>query len=81
VDRHSLLSNTRRRRVTDARQVAMYVARELTDHSYTEIAEGIGRRDHATAISAVKRIKAALLTDPDMRAAVENLFRRLGRPA
>ena len=81
VERHTLLSNTRRRRVTDARQVAMYVARELTDHSYTEIAEGIGRRDHATAISAVKRIKAALLTDPDMRAAVENLFRRLGRPA
>jgi chromosomal replication initiator protein len=81
VERQALLSNTRRRRVTDARQVAMYLARELTDHSYTEIAEGIGRRDHATAISAVKRIKAALLTDPDMRATVENLFRRLGRPA
>ena len=81
VERHALLSNTRRRRVTDARQVAMYLARELTDHSYTEIAEGIGRRDHATAISAVKRIKAALLTDSDMRATVENLFRRLGRPA
>ena len=33
------------------------------------------------AVGIVKRIKAALLTDPDMRAAVENLFRRLGRPA
>jgi chromosomal replication initiator protein len=81
VDRPSLLSNTRRRQVTDARQVAMYLARELTEHSYTEIAEGIGRRDHTTAISAVKRVKAALLTDPGMRAAVENLVRRLGRPA
>jgi chromosomal replication initiator protein len=80
VERGSLLSASRRRQVTDARQVAMYLARELTEHSYTEIAEGIGRRDHTTAISAVKRVKAALLTDPQMRAAVENLVRRLGRP-
>jgi hypothetical protein len=29
----------------------------------------------------VKRIKAGLLTDPALRASVENLFRRLGRPA
>jgi chromosomal replication initiator protein len=81
LDRMSLLSDSRRRKVTDARQVAMYLARELTEHSYTEIAEGIGRRDHSTAISAVKRIKALLLTDPQMRATVENLVRRLGHPA
>jgi chromosomal replication initiator protein len=81
VERKALISDSRRRQVTDARQVAMYLARELTDHSYTEIAEGIGHRDHTTAISAVKRIKASLLTDPQMRTSVENLVRRLGRRA
>jgi chromosomal replication initiator protein len=81
VERASLLSSDRRRAVTDARQVAMYLARELTAHSFTEIGRGIGNRDHTTAINAVKRIKAGLLTDPALRGSVENLFRRLGRPA
>jgi chromosomal replication initiator protein len=80
VARATLLSSNRRRRVTDARQVAMYLAREFTGHSYTEIARGIGNRDHTTAINAVKRIEAALLTDPDLRGSVENVRRRLGRP-
>jgi chromosomal replication initiator protein len=81
VARDSLLSGDRRRPVTDARQVAMYLARELTAHSFTEIGRGIGNRDHTTAINAVKRIKAGLLTDPALRSSVENLLRRLGRPA
>jgi chromosomal replication initiator protein len=67
--------------VTDARQVAMYLARELTAHSFSEIGRGIGNRDHTTAINAVKRIKAGLLTDPTLRASVQNLMRRLGHPA
>jgi chromosomal replication initiator protein len=81
VERGSLLSSDRRRSVTDARQVAMYLARELTAHSFSEIGRGIGNRDHTTAINAVKRIKAGLLTDPALRSSVENLLRRLGRPA
>jgi chromosomal replication initiator protein len=59
----------------------MYLARELTAHSFTEIGRGIGNRDHTTAINAVKRIKAGLLTDPALRNSVENLLKRLGRPA
>jgi chromosomal replication initiator protein len=81
VERDLLLSSDRRRTVTDARQVAMYLARELTAHSFTEIGRGIGNRDHTTAINAVKRIRAGLITDSALRASVENLFRRLGRPA
>jgi chromosomal replication initiator protein len=81
VERALLLSSDRRRSVTDARQVAMYLARELTAHSFTEIGRGIGNRDHTTAINAVKRIKAGLIADPALRASVENLLRRLGRPA
>jgi len=81
VERTLLLSSDRRREVTDARQVAMYLARELTNHSFAEIGRGIGDRDHTTAINAVKRIKAAVLTDPTLRGSVENLRRRLGRPA
>jgi chromosomal replication initiator protein len=59
----------------------MYLARELTAHSFSEIGRGIGNRDHTTAINAVKRVRAGLLTDPTLRTAVENLMKRLGHPA
>ena len=81
VERQVLLSGNRRREVTQARQVAMYVARELTNHSFTEIGRGIGNRDHTTAMNAVKRVKASLLIDSATRSSVENVLTRLGRPA
>ena len=62
-----------------ARQVAMYVARELTEHSLPEIGRGIGGRNHTTVLHAVNRVSAALRTDPAVRTAVDNLHRRLGR--
>ena len=38
------------------RQIAMYLARELTQHSLPEIGENFGGRDHATVMHAVKKI-------------------------
>jgi chromosomal replication initiator protein len=77
----SLRSKSQQRQVSLARQVAMYLARKHTDHSYTDIGKGIGGRDHSTALKSVDRVKAALLTDADVRRSVENLERRLARPA
>jgi len=81
VARESLLARDRRPDVAMARQVAMYVARELTEHSLPEIGRGIGGRNHSTVLHAVSRIGAAIRTDPAVRKAVDNLHRRLGHPA
>jgi chromosomal replication initiator protein len=81
VRRESLLARDRRPAVATARQVAMYVARELTDHSLPEIGRGIGDRNHTTVLHAINRISAAVRTDPDVRKAVDNLHRRLGHRA
>jgi chromosomal replication initiator protein len=81
VERDSLLARDRRPDVAMARQVAMYVARELTEHSLPEIGRGIGGRNHSTVLHAVNRIGAAIRTDPAVRNAVDNLHRRLGHPA
>jgi chromosomal replication initiator protein len=81
VERESLLARDRRPSVATARQVAMYLARELTEHSLPEIGRGIGGRNHTTVLHAVNRISAALRTDPAVRNAVDNLHRRLGRRA
>ncbi len=81
VERDALIARDRRPTVAMARQVAMYLARELTEHSLPEIGRGIGGRNHTTVLHAVNRISAALRTDPAVRSAVDNLHRRLGRPA
>jgi chromosomal replication initiator protein len=79
VERESLLARDRRPVVATARQVAMYLARELTEHSLPEIGRGIGGRNHTTVLHAVNRIGAAMREDPAVRSAVDNLHRRLGR--
>jgi chromosomal replication initiator protein len=79
VARHQMLARDRRPAVAAARHVAMYLARELTDHSLPEIGRGIGNRNHTTVIHAVNRISLALGQDPAIRQAVDNLRLRLGR--
>jgi chromosomal replication initiator protein len=81
VERSALLARDRRPAVATARQVAMYLARELTDHSLPEIGRGIGGRNHTTVLHAVNRVSAVIRTDDSVRGAVDNLRRRLGRPS
>jgi chromosomal replication initiator protein len=81
VERAALLARDRRPAVAAARQVAMYLARELTEHSLPEIGRGIGGRNHTTVLHAVNRVSAAIHSDDSMRGAVDNLRRRLGRPS
>jgi chromosomal replication initiator protein len=79
VERRQMLDRDRRPQVAAARQVAMYLARELTNHSLPEIGRGIGDRNHTTVIHAVNRISLAVGQDPAIRQAVDNLRKRLGR--
>jgi chromosomal replication initiator protein len=52
-----LCGKSRRRPLVIARQISMYVFRELTDYSYPKIAEEFGGRDHTTVMHAVEKIK------------------------
>ncbi len=78
VERDSLMARDRRPAVATARQVAMFLARELTDHSLPEIGRGIGGRNHTTVLHAVNRVSATMRSDDTVRNAVHNLRRRLG---
>jgi chromosomal replication initiator protein len=55
-----LIGKSRRRPLVTARQIAMYVMRELTDLSYPAIAREFGGRDHTTVIHAVEKISAQM---------------------
>ena len=52
-----LLSKRRSRSIARPRQVAMALAKELTNHSLPEIGDAFGGRDHTTVLHACKRIK------------------------
>jgi chromosomal replication initiator protein len=55
-----LKGKSRRRPLVTARQVGMYVCREMTDLSYPAIAREYGGRDHTTVIHAVEKIGALM---------------------
>jgi chromosomal replication initiator protein len=69
-------SARRARAVARPRQVAMYLAKQLTPRSLPEIGRKFGGRDHTTVIHAVRKIEELSAYDPSFREDVE-LLRRL----
>jgi len=59
-------SKKRTRAISRPRQVAMWLCREITNHSYPEIGDAFGGRDHTTVIHAVKTIDAARLRENEL---------------
>ncbi|MDR0474759.1 MAG: chromosomal replication initiator protein DnaA [Treponema sp.] len=59
------------------RQLAMYIAREITDFSTTELGQSFGGRDHATVIHSIEKIKTQLLTEPALDSTIESLKRQI----
>ncbi|HEX4489865.1 MAG TPA: chromosomal replication initiator protein DnaA [Acidimicrobiia bacterium] len=55
-----LIGKSRRRPLVNARQICMYVFRELTDYSYPQIAKVFGGRDHTTVMHAYEKIRGQL---------------------
>jgi chromosomal replication initiator protein len=72
-----LLSSSRTARVAWPRQVAMYLARELTDESLPAIGRNFGGRDHTTVLHAHRRTVSRIATDDSSRKAVDNLLNNL----
>ena len=72
-----LLSKRRSRSIARPRQVAMYLAKELTNHSLPEIGESFGGRDHTTVLHACRKVRELELTDKELQRDLKNLFRTL----
>lgn len=68
-----LKSKKRKKVIAFPRQIAMYLARELTGESYPEIGHKFGGRDHSTVIHAVAKISELIKSDPYTKNAVDAL--------
>jgi len=72
-----LLSKRRSRSVARPRQIAMALAKELTNYSLPEIGEAFGGRDHTTVLHACRKVKELEQSDREIERDLKNLFRTL----
>ena len=70
-------SRKKTRPITRCRQIAMALARELTEHSLPEIGDAFGGRDHTTVLHACRKIKELRATDPKVNDDYQMLLRQL----
>ncbi|MGQ9659415.1 MAG: chromosomal replication initiator protein DnaA [Thermochromatium sp.] len=72
-----LLSSKRSRALARPRQLAMALAKELTQHSLPEIGQAFGGRDHTTVLHATRKIKSLRESDATIEEDYRNLLRML----
>jgi len=74
---NDLKGKKRNQKIVYPRQLAMYICREMTDFSTTEIGETFGGRDHTTVMHSIEKIKGLFITDPSLDSTIENLKRTI----
>lgn len=67
----------RNKAVVLPRQIAMYITRELTEFSTTEIGLEFGGRDHTTVMHACQRVESYLTTNPTLEPTIRSLIRTI----
>ena len=72
-----LKSKRRTQDLARARQIAMFIAREMTDASLNQIGRSFGNRDHSTVSHACQKIQGDMANDPRFRGAVKSLQDRV----
>ncbi len=77
ITKEALVSKTRKREISQARQIAMYLGRNLTKKSLASIGNEIGGRDHATVLHACNTVSDLIETDRNFRQYVSEIERRL----
>ena len=80
VSRAELVGSSRAATPVRARQVAIYLTREMTDLSLPQIGRLYGGRDHSTVLNSVRRIEAGVAEDPTLAGRVAELRAAIHRP-
>ncbi len=73
VSRNDIHSGNKSKNIALARQICMYVTKELTESSYQEIGRYFGNKRHTTVIFAIKKIKEKMKSSVEFRSYTENL--------
>ena len=79
IPEKSILSANRAKEIMMARHIAIYLSKELTDHSLNEIGAYMGKRTHATVLHSVNTMRDQLSYDPVLRQTVMQIQSALQR--
>ena len=75
----AISTKSRKREVVQARQIAMYLSKQLTKNSLSSIGLAIGQRDHATVLHACKIVTDLMDIDKNFRLSVNEIQEKLKR--
>jgi chromosomal replication initiator protein len=81
ISRAELVGSSRAATPLRARQVAIFLTRELTDLSLPQIGRLYGGRDHSTVLNSLRRVEAGLAEDPQLSKRVQDLRGAIHNPA
>jgi chromosomal replication initiator protein len=81
ISRAELVGSSRAATPLRARQVAIFLTRELTDLSLPQIGRLYGGRDHSTVLNSLRRVEASLGEDEDLSRRVRELRRAIHNPS
>jgi hypothetical protein len=77
VSRIDILSRDRLKRIVRPRQVAMFIAKRITQKSLPEIGRRFGGKDHTTVLHALRKIGALEQSDDDTRQRIADVMEKL----
>ena len=77
ISREMLLSKTRKRHIVQARQIAMYMSRNMINCSLSTIGSEIGGKDHATVLHACTTVTDLMSTDKTFKQYVTDIEKML----
>lgn len=74
---NELKGKKRTRQVAFPRQLAMFITREITEASMTDVGLEFGGRDHTTVMHACQRVESRMRTDPTIEDVIQTLIRQI----
>lgn len=77
IKKEDITSTRRTQDIVQARQVAMYLSRELTNHSLLTIGRWFGKKNHATVLHACEKVKKDISENPDIKRVIDSIISSL----
>ncbi|QQO10016.1 chromosomal replication initiator protein DnaA [Breznakiella homolactica] len=77
LSHNDLKSKKRTQNIVFPRQLSMFIAREITEYSTTEVGQSFGGRDHTTVMHACQKIEERITADPSLESTIQTLIRMI----
>ena len=77
LSHNDMRGKKRTKAIAFPRQIAMYIVREITEYSTTEVGLAFGGRDHTTVMHACQRVESRMKTDSNLEPTIQQLIRSI----